>query len=324
MLLSIVIPIYKVEKYIRDTLNSIYNQNFDINNFEVICVNDGTPDNSMDIVLDFVNLYNNLYVINQDNQGLSCARNAGLKIAKGDFIWFIDSDDTISLDSLKVLKDIIKQNPSVDIYGFNMIRVQDDSKDEISENIILKTNHYNLYDKIVNKNQLIHKTHIAPVQRFVFNHTFLNKYSLKFYPNILHEDMEFMIKALLLADKIQLVNNSLYRYLVRTSGSIMSSIGIKSVHSKISIIRSLENFNHNSTHNWNDKAYLISYSFYMLENILKMKLDNSEYYEIVKNNLNRFRIIAFKSILANIYIGNIRKVLKSILCCINPLLLSKI
>ena len=105
MYLSIIIPIYKVEKYIRYTLDSIYNQNANEKSFEVICVNDGTPDNSMNIVEEFKILYNNLHIINQKNEGLSCARNAGLKIAKGDYIWFVDSDDTLEVQSIsKVIR----------------------------------------------------------------------------------------------------------------------------------------------------------------------------------------------------------------------------
>lgn len=103
MFLSIIIPIYKVENYICGTLESIYNQECAEDIFEVICINDGTPDGSMQIVGEFALKHANLHIINQENQGLSCARNAGLRIAKGDYIWFVDSDDQVADGSIKHL-----------------------------------------------------------------------------------------------------------------------------------------------------------------------------------------------------------------------------
>ena len=88
MLLSIIIPVYNVEHYIKTTLQSVFNQNIDETSYEVIVINDGTPDNSMSIVTEFSKKHKNLSIISQDNQGLSCARNAGLQRAKGDYVWF--------------------------------------------------------------------------------------------------------------------------------------------------------------------------------------------------------------------------------------------
>ena len=85
-LLSIVIPIYKVEKYIHQCLTSIFSQDMDDLDFEVICVNDGTPDRSMEIVLDFASKHREIKVISQKNQGLSVARNVGLSQADGKYL----------------------------------------------------------------------------------------------------------------------------------------------------------------------------------------------------------------------------------------------
>lgn len=78
MFLSIIIPIYNVENYIDRCLNSIFSQDSTINDYEVICVNDGTPDKSMDIINRYADKYGNIRIINQENKGLSVARNAGL------------------------------------------------------------------------------------------------------------------------------------------------------------------------------------------------------------------------------------------------------
>ena len=277
MLLSIIIPIYKVEKYIRGTLYSIYSQEYDEREFEVICVNDGTPDSSMDIVDEFVRQHDNLHVINQMNQGLSCARNAGLKIAKGNYVWFVDSDDTIAKGSLNQLQDYIKKDDNqTEIWAFNMTRVQESSKNETVERVILKHRNSHLYGKCINKDQLIHKVHIAPVQRFIFKRAFLDNYQLHFYPKILHEDKEFMVKAFFWARKIMLIDYSPYRYLVRTSGSIMSDINMKSVYSKLMIIKSFENYKTFNSHTTQEYIYFNDNAFMMVIDILEMKMQLPE------------------------------------------------
>lgn len=100
MKLSIVIPVYNVEKYVSECLDSCLEQNIDITDYEIIIVNDGSTDNSANLI----NLYakqSNIIIINQENLGLSAARNAGMKIAKGEYIWFVDSDDWIEPGILK-------------------------------------------------------------------------------------------------------------------------------------------------------------------------------------------------------------------------------
>ena len=109
MLLSIIIPVYNSEKYVRHTLESIYGQPFDQTLVEVIVVNDGTPDNSMQIVNEFAAKSATLKVIEQENRGLSAARNAGLGLAQGKYIWFVDSDDWIEDGFLQKVLPLLKE-----------------------------------------------------------------------------------------------------------------------------------------------------------------------------------------------------------------------
>ena len=108
--ISVIIPVYNVEKYIGQCLDSVVNQSLGIENMEVIIVNDATPDNSMDIVNQYLEKYPSIKVINnEENKGLGLSRNAGLSHATSEFVTFLDSDDFISLntyeDSIKKLKD---------------------------------------------------------------------------------------------------------------------------------------------------------------------------------------------------------------------------
>ena len=101
--LSIIVPIYNVEQYVRTCIESIYQQGFDEDRFEVILVNDGTKDKSMEMIADIIQQHKNIVVINQENQGLSMARNNGMAIAKGEYILMPDSDDLLIENSVKPL-----------------------------------------------------------------------------------------------------------------------------------------------------------------------------------------------------------------------------
>ena len=119
MKLSIIIPVYNVERYLRQCLDSCLDQDIPKTEYEIIIVNDGSPDNSQVIINEYALLYDNICVINKSNGGLSTARNAGLSIAKGNLIWFVDSDDSIVSNSLKYIYDIFKENPKLDLLTFD-------------------------------------------------------------------------------------------------------------------------------------------------------------------------------------------------------------
>ena len=109
MYLSIIVPVYNVEKYIRPCLESIFFQGLNEKDYEVIVVNDGTRDRSMEVVDSFQTAHSNMTIIHQENQGLSIARNTGMKHAKGDYIAFLDSDDILAKNSLKRYKNMLKR-----------------------------------------------------------------------------------------------------------------------------------------------------------------------------------------------------------------------
>ena len=93
--LSIIIPVYNVEKYIRACFESVYRQNLKEDSFEVIVVDDGSEDDSIALIEDIIDQHSNITIVSQTNQGLSCARNIGLKNAIGRYVLFLDSDDLL-------------------------------------------------------------------------------------------------------------------------------------------------------------------------------------------------------------------------------------
>lgn len=200
-----------MEQYIEDCLNSIVKQ-IDINksDFEVIVVNDGSKDNTSNIVREFIsnNDAYNITIIDKDNEGVSIARNTGLYAAKGDFVWFIDPDDCISNDALKYIIDTIK--------SFN---VQFILIGQLIYNILQSDGKYKDYQEIQRISSL-HK--IVPAYEvykmrnffhhaFIWNREFLISNNLH-YPEYItnNEDFFFLMKAIYKADMAYI--NSTYQF----------------------------------------------------------------------------------------------------------------
>jgi glycosyltransferase involved in cell wall biosynthesis len=120
--LSIIIPIYKVEDYVERCLSSLLNQDLDPDQFEIICVNDGSPDRSGDIVKNLKKSFSNIQIIEQENQGVSSARNNGIDIATGKYLLFIDPDDFVEPNSLnRVLNNADNLECQASFLGFTVI-----------------------------------------------------------------------------------------------------------------------------------------------------------------------------------------------------------
>ena len=119
MKISLIIPVYNVEKYIGKCLSSIYQQDLDECFYEVLIVNDGTLDNSMEIVKEFAIKHNNIRIIEKQNGGVSSARNEGIKEAEGEFVTFIDADDWIMANSLHKIYSYLSDHPYLDVLMCN-------------------------------------------------------------------------------------------------------------------------------------------------------------------------------------------------------------
>ncbi len=116
-LISVIVPVFEVEKYLRECIESILNQTY--TNLEIILVDDGSPDKCGEICEEYAKTDNRIIVIHQENKGLSSARNRGLDIATGDYIGFVDSDDKIAPDMFEILLNNLKQyDADISICGF--------------------------------------------------------------------------------------------------------------------------------------------------------------------------------------------------------------
>ena len=208
--LSIIIPFYNVEQYIAQCLDSVYRQDIPEEEYEVICVNDASPDHSRDIVLEYQNQHKNLVLIEHEhNKKLGAARNTGRSIARGKYIWNVDSDDYIAENSLSSILRQCEQN-NLDILMFNLAS-HIEGVIEIADFPFSISN--TPQDGITYLNQNISEIgRFCPVWRYIYKRDFLDTNHI-YSPEInMGEDVPYAFKALISAKKILLVNEVYYHY----------------------------------------------------------------------------------------------------------------
>lgn len=214
--LSIIVPVYNVEKYIGRCIESCMKQDLPQDEYELLIVNDGSSDGSMEVVRQFAQRYDNIRVVEQENAGLSAARNKGMSEAKGKYLWFVDSDDDINGDELKKLVDFaIAQTLDVLCFDIRIIKQ--------GQPTVTYPNHKYKCRKIF-EGQVFFVDVAMPPSSCValYRKDYLISNCLCFKEGIVHEDQEFTPRAYCLAKRISYINAPVYNYWVR-SGSIMTS-----------------------------------------------------------------------------------------------------
>ena len=236
MLLSIIVPVYNVEEFVGLCLQSILSTTADPANFEVIVVNDGTPDHSMDVVREVITGHSNILILEQENQGLSAARMSGLGVARGEYVWFVDSDDWLKTDAVNTVIDKLEQGQPEVLVTPLFWRFDDSEKDytdiRISE------------DKTYSGKKCLQNVFAPPgaAQRFVLRKQLFKKNHWLFFPlNTLHEDEYFGRTLLYSANSVYILNDALYNYRQRDN-SIMKSISIRNAYDLVKLHRMLKDF----------------------------------------------------------------------------------
>ncbi len=145
MKLSIILPVYNVAKFIPDCLDSLLCQDLPKDEYEIICVNDGSPDNSVEVIEGYIKSYRNIRLISQPNSGVCVARNRGFEEAKGKYTWFIDPDDYIAPNSIGRLISAMEEN-SADLITFDYFNVEEESKFNPQKVTQIEINHQEGYN----------------------------------------------------------------------------------------------------------------------------------------------------------------------------------
>jgi glycosyltransferase involved in cell wall biosynthesis len=234
-LISVIVPVYQVEDYIADTINSIVNQTY--TPFEIILVNDGTKDKSVEIALNILNKTTTNYtLIEQVNMGLAAARNTGFRKSKGDWTVCVDSDDIIAPEFLERLYSTgIKYNSDVVSCNFQYVY----SKNVFKKNDIWGKDHIISRDDILMRFLKRSINIIAP--GLLISKAFLEKNDLWYDESVkFSEDQHFIWRVLLNATKVAIVEDRLYNYLMRNN-SITTSSDSKVILTGFAGIKRLEN-----------------------------------------------------------------------------------
>jgi glycosyltransferase involved in cell wall biosynthesis len=213
---SIIVPVYNVSKYIEHSVISMCTQDF--SDYEIILVNDGTKDNSMEIACNVINKYKiHNQIIDQKNSGLPAARNAGLKAAKGDFVCFVDSDDIVDMHYLsRLYNTAINSNQSVCFCNFEVVSEtnrQGYSSNYKGESIIKREI---LLNNFMKRKYKIHCCSLLIEREYLINNNIFFNEDLKF-----GEDNNFMWRLFPRLTTIGYVHEALYKYLTRDN-SIMT------------------------------------------------------------------------------------------------------
>ena len=225
MKLSIIIPVYNVEQYIRSCVESIFRQDLKEEDFEVILVNDGTQDHSFEIINDIISNHTNIVILEQENQGLSVARNVGFAYASGQYILCIDSDDILIDNSLIHLCSMLDSSP-VDMLIAGFVKMTNQE--------IASFNGITTPDFVTERRQAsdIFLHSFNPLEcyiwRTVYRKDFLEDNNIKFIPGVFFEDVPFTIECFLKANIC--INTSLVFYIYRQrENSVVSSINLKKI-----------------------------------------------------------------------------------------------
>lgn len=213
-LITVVVPIYNVEKYLKKCIESILKQTY--TNMEIILVNDGSTDSCGEICDEFAKIDKRIKVLHKENGGLSDARNAGLNIAQGKYITFIDSDDFITNNAVELLyKNLIKYQKDISVGVINTFTDENNIRTNENEETIL------VYDKKESMQQLLYNTVCtsSTAGKLFVTKLFEN---IKFPYGKKYEDLATVYKLVFESNGVVISNQIVYNYFIARQGSIMN------------------------------------------------------------------------------------------------------
>lgn len=224
--ISIIVPVYNVEEFLEDCVESIINQTY--KDLEVILVDDGSPDECPKICDELAKKDKRIKVIHKENGGLSSARNAGLNIMTGDYVMFVDSDDSIHSQTCEILINNLEKNDADismatyrNVFGLKGLKERKYDKTKLK---VKSYEHNEVFDLIFNKKiPMIMVAWMKLYKKEIFN-------DLRFENGKLHEDEFIIHKTFYLCKKLVFTNIPLYNYLQRQNSIIKSSFNVKRLH----------------------------------------------------------------------------------------------
>lgn len=238
-LISVIVPVYNVEKYLRECIDSVLRQTY--TNFELILVDDGSKDLSKNICEEYARNDSRIKVLEKENGGASSARNLGMTVAEGEYIYFLDSDDWIVEEAFEKLLEIIESSDA-EVVFFDAYSIDEDTGKVATTHYSHKKAYqsnsgYQLMEElIVNKD-----FHVAP-WLFFLKKDLLDRTKLKFEEGIIYEDMIFTYKLFCEAQNVMYLPEYLYYRRYREDSVMTSKVKVKNFESALKVYYKVHNY----------------------------------------------------------------------------------
>lgn len=265
--ISVILPVYNVEAYLEEALQSVIHQT--LTDIEIIAVNDGSTDNSLDIIKKYATTDSRISFYSQENKGQSAARNLALKHAKGEYLYMMDSDDRIASDTLETCFNYAEQTQA-DFIFFDGDIFYEDGAQHLPWNY--KRTHlceeYQKYSGEYLLNKMIDtQKHSCVVWLLLIRHTYLDSISLSFYPGIIHEDELFTTILTLKSKNIYCLQKSLVQHRVRNTSTMGKRYSKRNINCYLTVFDELFKFQ-DSPIIRKFASYTLSKVFYTGHNIM--------------------------------------------------------
>lgn len=280
---SFIVPVYNTSKYLKKCLDSLVKQTF--KDFEIIIVNDGSTDNSSNIISKYQDTYKNIKVVNQKNEGLSMARNNGVKEANGEYLIFIDSDDYVEKN---LLKEVDKEIKDVEVLRYQVISEDEDGSNKIdfNEEGFDMVNGYQAFKYLSNYH------FVEPAWCYVFKKDYYVNNKFSFKKDVYHEDFGLIPYVIYKARKVKSISYLGYHYIQR-DGSIMNNNDyrktVKKAFDMLEQYKTLRLFAKNINRKNNMDDYYLSYiSNCVIVKTRELKKDERKVYVHELKKLNVF------------------------------------
>lgn len=236
MKFSIILPVYNVEKYLQKSIDSLIKCSLNQGEIEFLFIDDGSTDSSVDIIQKYSKVDKRIHLYRKNNEGAGYARNYGLDLSKGEYIYFMDPDDWIDP---KIFSDIsYKNNPDIILFGFDSYR--DEKK--INEKVNTKEDFINQEKLYENFNYLFEQNSFFVVWNKIYSKKFLYENQLRFTNQKTGQDALFNIQAFEVVKKLQVINKIFYHYRSSRTESAQNSKKNIKIYDNLNIFRNYHKF----------------------------------------------------------------------------------
>lgn len=293
-LISVIVPVYNIERYLPKCIDSILNQTY--KNIEAIFINDGSTDNSLEILEKYRKKDKRIKVIDKKNAGSGAARNDGIEISNGKYISFLDSDDWYEEDFLeKLYNNLIENNSDVSMCNPKMVY------DDASKNKKINTYFFNKIELNKTPEKILGILAMPVVWNKLYKKEIILKNNIKFPNYSFCEDVEFLYKIFLYVNKVSKIEDDLYNYYQRED-SVTKKIKEESIEQLYQVLKNIENYIKNNFNSKLEIFYLYKIQFiYSVSLTLLARIDNDE---ILRKKINFKNNSEVKNINKNLIFKN--------------------